>query len=78
MDTEKEGCAQRDITTLTMKFPEIDKYISKFEELARVAGYRAGRPETTQLFLNGLSPNILCNVMSPPVPTNYITAKERA
>ncbi len=42
-----------------MKYPEIDSYITKFENLARLAGYQAHHPKTVQLFLNGLSPNIL-------------------
>ena len=35
-------------------FPDIDGYISQFEDLARQAGYTKGNPETTQLFLSGL------------------------
>jgi hypothetical protein len=78
LNSQKEGRARCDIQNVRMKYPEIDSYIAKFKNLARLAGYQAHRAETIQLFLNGLSPNILCNIMTPPIPTTYIQAKERA
>jgi len=38
-----------------MKFLEIDQYIAKFEDLARLAGYTVGNKETINFFLKGLS-----------------------
>jgi hypothetical protein len=37
-----------------MKWPEIDAYISQFEQLAREAGYMIGNAETKQFFIQGL------------------------
>ncbi len=53
-DSTKENQARNDLEKLQLKLPLIDKYTSKFEELARQAGYLAGNPETHQLFLHGL------------------------
>jgi len=38
-DSQKEGRAQQKLENLQMKFPDIDGYISQFEELARQANY---------------------------------------
>jgi len=54
-DSQREDRARIKIENIHMRFPEIDKYISQFEELARQAGYTQGNPETTQLFLKGLT-----------------------
>src|SRR5258708_6121063 len=53
-DSTKENRARNDLEKLQLKLPLIDEYTSKFEELARQAGYLAGNPETRQLFLHGL------------------------
>src|SRR5258708_11404753 len=53
-DSTKENRARNDLEKLQLKLPFIDEYTSKFEELARQAGYQAGNPETRQLFLHGL------------------------
>ncbi len=53
-DSTKENQARNDLEKLQLKIPLINKYTSKFEELARQAGYLAGNPETRQLFLHGL------------------------
>jgi hypothetical protein len=42
-----------------MKFPNIDQYIAKFEDLVQLAGYTMGNEETINLFLNGLTISIL-------------------
>jgi hypothetical protein len=54
-DTAKENRARSALQNLKMKDNEIDAYISKFEELARLAGYMAGNQETLQMFLQGLN-----------------------
>src|SRR5216684_6746689 len=53
-DSTKENRARNELERLQLKLPLIDEYTSKFEELARQAGYLAGNPETRQLFLHGL------------------------
>jgi len=61
-----------------MKFPEIDQYIAKFEDLAHLAGYTVGNEETINFFLKGLSQSILEDVMKPPFATTYNNIKDRA
>jgi len=61
-----------------MKFPEIDQYIAKFEDLARLAGYTVGNEEMINFFLKGLSQSILEDVMKPPFATTYNNIKEHA
>ena len=45
-DTQREMRARQEITKLKMKYPDIDGYIVKFEELARIAKYNTGSMET--------------------------------
>src|SRR6267142_3516012 len=59
-----------------MKFPEIDQYITKFEDLAQLAGYTIGNEETINFFLKGLSQSILEDVMKPPFATTYNDIKD--
>ena len=61
-----------------MIFPDINGYISQFEELARQVGYTKGNPETTQLFLSGLDRSTLEGVLRPPFAHGYQAIKERA
>ena len=42
------------LDVITFKFPEIDQYISDFEDLARKAGYTVGNDEMVSFFLRGL------------------------
>jgi len=59
-----------------MKFPEIDQYITKFEDLAWLAGYTVGNEETINFFLKGLSQSVLEDVMKPPFATTYNDIKD--
>ena len=77
-DSQHEDRARIKIENLRMRFPEIDEYISQFEEMARQAGYTQGSPETTQLFLKGLTKSVLEDVLKPPFPHCYQAIKERA
>ena len=61
-----------------MKYPDIGGYISKFEELARIAEYNTRSMETIQLFINGLDQRILIKVMGVPVPLSYLQFKNQA
>ena len=38
---------------------KIDQYISKFEELIRHTNYTVGNEETTRLFLEGLTTQVM-------------------
>ena len=77
-DTQREMRARQEIAKLKMKYPDVDGYIAKFEELARIAEYNTGSMETIQLFLNGLDRKILAKVMGVPVPITYLQFKNRA
>jgi len=61
-----------------MRFPDIDGYISQFEELACQANYTQGNNKTKQFFIRGLSRLILKDVMKVPFPHIYQEYKERA
>jgi hypothetical protein len=61
-----------------MQFPNIEGYISKFEELYCKAGYTQGNEETINLFLGGLVGKILVDVLKPPFAHNYNNIKIKA
>ena len=61
-----------------MRFPEIDQYISKFEDLASLAGYTVGNEETINFFLRGLPEDVMTDVLKPPIANTYNDLKERA
>ena len=58
-DTQSVERAQAELENLRLKMPEIDQYISKFEDLCYKAGYVQGNAEVTHLFLKGLPQPIL-------------------
>jgi hypothetical protein len=63
---------------LRMHFPDIDKYITKFEELARQAGYTAGNSETMHMFIKGLMPSVMEDVLKPLHAQGYHSIKQKA
>ena len=71
-------CQQLD--SLKFKFPNVDQYISDFEDLASMAGYTVGNEETVNLFLKGFenTPDVLNLILSPPLVHTYYEIKERA
>ncbi len=75
-DLTKENQARNNLEKLQLKIPFIDEYTSKFEELARQAGYLAGNPETRQLFLHGLPQHVLEEVMRGGAPPTYQDLKQ--
>ena len=77
-DTQRENRARTHIETHRMRFPDIDQYISEFEELARTAGYTQGDEATTHYFVKGLSPSVMIDVYKPPMPQTYAEIKQRA
>jgi len=77
-DSQQQQRARLDLDNCCIKFPEIDQYIAKFEDLARLAGYTIGNEETINFFLKGLSQSVLEDVMKPPFATTYNDIKDRA
>jgi hypothetical protein len=77
-DTQAAERARVALKLLRMKAPEIDKYISKFEELCNKAGYTMGNTEVTYLFLKGLPKSILEDVVKGPQVGSYEDLKDRA
>jgi retrotransposon gag protein len=75
-DSTHKNRAQRELKGLTLKFPFIDEYTSKFEELAWQVNYMAGNPETQQMFLRGLPRNILEDIIKMGVPPTYQDLKQ--
>jgi len=61
-----------------MKNGDIDSYISKFEELARRAGYTTGNPETTRFFMQGLPEAVVQDCLHSPQVHGYVAIKQRA
>jgi hypothetical protein len=77
-DTQKEDRAHMQLEDLKMRFPEIDTYIAKFEELARQARYTAGNAETVHTFIKGLTPSVMEEVLKPPLVQGYHAMKQKA
>jgi hypothetical protein len=77
-DSQREPRARMELQELEMKWPLIDKYISDFEKLARMAGYNHTNPETMHYFMGGLPKSILTDVLRPPVPLTYHKMKSKA
>jgi hypothetical protein len=75
-DTQAAERARVALESLRMKAPEIDKYISKFEELCNKAGYMMGNTEVTYLFLKGLPKPILKDVVKGPQVGSYKDLKD--
>src|SRR6267142_871058 len=70
-DSQQQQRARLDLDNCCMKFPEINQYIARFEDLARLAGYTVGNEETINFFLKGLSQSVLEDVMKPLFATTY-------
>jgi Retrotransposon gag protein/Zinc knuckle len=67
-----------DLDKCKLCFPDVDQYISDFEDLVRQAGYTIGNEETIGFFLNGLTPSILDEVIRVPFPMTYTEYKAKA
>jgi hypothetical protein len=77
-DSQLQQRARLELDKCKMRFPDIDQYISDFEDLVRQAGYTVGNEETIGFFLNSLSPSILEEVIRDPFPQNYGQYKAKA
>jgi hypothetical protein len=78
MDSTVSQRSRVELEQLKMCFPEIDQYISKFKDLASLAGYTVGNEETINFFLRGLPEDIMIDVLKPPIANIYSDLKERA
>jgi Retrotransposon gag protein/Zinc knuckle len=76
-DSQSQQRARLVLDKCKMCFPNINQYISDFEDLVRQASYTIGNEETIGFFLNGLSPSILEEVIRVPLPQNYNEYKTR-
>jgi hypothetical protein len=63
---------------LRMHSPDIDKYIAKFEELARQVGYTMGNSEIMHTFIKGLMPAVMEDILKPPHAQGYHAIKQKA
>jgi Retrotransposon gag protein len=77
-DSQLQQRVRIDLNKCKMHFPDIDQYISDFEELVQQAGYTIGNEETIRFFLNSLTLSILDEVIRAPFPTTYTKHKAKA
>jgi len=61
-----------------MTHPLINKYIAKFKDATRQAGYNQGNETTNHYFLKGLTPGVLLDILKPPNVQGYTAIKEQA
>jgi len=77
-DSQKAERAQTKLMGLKMKWPDVDQYISDFNDLAREAGYGADDGSLTRMFLTGLPKSVVQEVARPPIATTYAATKRKA
>jgi len=71
MDTQADSMARKELTQLKMRFPDIDSYITDFEQTVRKALYWLGSHKMNQQFLSGLPCDVAEDVMRYPMPITY-------
>jgi len=77
-NTQADSTARKELVMLKMRFPEIDAYITDFEQTVRRALYRLGSHEMNQQFLSGLPCDVAKDVMRYPTPITYQEYTEKA
>jgi hypothetical protein len=77
-DIQKGDRVHAQLEGLRMHFLEINMYITKFEELARQAGYTAENSETIHTFIKGLTPSVMEDVLKPPHVAMYHNIEQKA
>src|SRR5216684_1861861 len=79
-DLTKTQCSRQQLKKLQFKFPDIDQYITNYEDLANLSGYTVGNDETINLFLKGFenTRDLLYGILAPPMLTTYYKLKDRA
>ena len=76
-DSQATQRAQSELKNCRMTNNNYDKYVSKFKVLADKAEYTRGSTEVYDMFLEGLSTNILYDVLKPPTLTTYDALKDK-
>jgi Retrotransposon gag protein len=77
-DSQLQQRARLELNRCKMHFPDVDQYISDFEDLVEQARYTISNEETIRFFLNGLTPSVLEEVIRSPFPMTYNEHKEKA
>jgi len=79
-DSTRTQRSRQQLEKLRFKFPDIDQYITDFEDLANLSGYTVGNDETINLFLKGFegTRDLLNGILAPPLLTTYYELKNRA
>jgi hypothetical protein len=77
-DLQLQQRARLELNRCKMRFPDVDQYISDFEDLVCQASYTIGNEETIGFFMNGLTPSALDKVIRSPFPMTYNEYKEKA
>src|SRR6266436_3185449 len=70
-NTQADSTARKELVQLKMRFPDIDSYITDFEQTVRKALYRFGSHKMNQQFLAGLPQDVAEDVMRYPTPITY-------
>ena len=78
LDTVEQETVRSDLQKLRMEPEKIDQYISKFKELARRAHYTVGNEKTAWLFLEGLTTQVIQNVLTTDGLNGYKDYKRQA
>ena len=78
LDTAEQETARSELQKLRMEPGKIDQYILRFEELARHAHYMVGNEETTRLFLEGLTTQVMQDVLTTDGLNGYEDYKRQA
>jgi Retrotransposon gag protein len=78
LDSQLQQRARLELDKCKMCLPDVDQYLSDFEDLVRQAGYTIGNEDTIGFFLNGLTPSILDEVIRAPFLTTYNKYKTKA
>jgi hypothetical protein len=77
-DSQRAQKAKNRLEGFRMKWPEVDQYISDFEQLCREANYTQGEESTSQMFLKGLPYSVQEKVLENPNVQTYEQMKEMA
>ncbi len=77
-DTAESTKAQHKLTSLHMVKDNLDDFISKFQNLAKKAGYDLNQKVTLDLFQNGLPNNLVWNCVKFNHPYDWATWTDSA
>ena len=78
LDTAEQETMRLKLQKLRMEPGKIDQYISKFEEFTRCTHYTVGNEETARLFLEGLTTQVMQDVLTTDGLNGYEDYKQRA